>query len=101
MRPRIAIAVLFGAFVAPPAPQAQQAAKSVRIGILSSGQTRSSPLYRAFEERLPELGYADGRNTAIEFRGAEGRPARIAELTKELVRLKADVLLTAGGEVAQ
>jgi ABC-type uncharacterized transport system substrate-binding protein len=99
MRVRVALLILV-VLTAPLAAEAQQARKTAHIGILSSGQTRSSPLYEAFERRLRELGYTDGRNATIEFRGADGRPARIVELTKELVRLKIDVLLTAGGEVA-
>jgi putative ABC transport system substrate-binding protein len=46
------------------------------------------------------LGYTDGENATIEFRSGEGIPARIVEVTKELVRLKIDVLLTAGGVAA-
>jgi putative ABC transport system substrate-binding protein len=94
----LAVAVVLDFLTPPLLGEAQQAQKTVHIGILSAGQTRSSPLYVAFERRLRELGYTDGRNARIEFRGAEGRPERMVERTKELVRLKIDVLLTAGGD---
>jgi Fe2+ transport system protein FeoA len=78
MRVRVALLIL-ALLAAPLAAEAQQAGKTAHIGILSSGQTRSSPLYEAFERRLRELGYTNGRNATIEFRGAEGAPARIVE----------------------
>jgi putative ABC transport system substrate-binding protein len=62
--------------------------------------SRVSPLYEAFEQRLRELGYVDGRNVSIEFRSAGGDPELIRRLTRELVGLGVDVLLTAGGEVS-
>src|SRR5262249_44403666 len=41
-----------------------------------------------------ELGWTDGRNIAIEYRWAEGRNERFAEIADELVRLKVDVIVT-------
>ena len=80
---------------APHAAEAQQAGGQLRVGICSAGQTRSSPLYQAFEQRLGELGYGE---VGIEFRSAGGNPQLIHTLTRELVALRVDVLLTAGGE---
>jgi putative ABC transport system substrate-binding protein len=54
-----------GLLAAPLAAEAQPAARLVRIGICSAGQTWSSPLYEAFEQRLRELGYVDGRNVSL------------------------------------
>src|SRR5258705_11007274 len=85
---------------APLAVEGQPATRRVRIGVCSAGQTRSSPLYQAFEQQLRMLGYVDGQNVAIEFRSAGGDLAQIPTLTKELVGLGVDVLLTAGGEVS-
>jgi putative ABC transport system substrate-binding protein len=39
------------------------------------------------------LGYVDGRNIAVEYRWAEGKPERMRELAEELVRLKVDVII--------
>ena len=46
---------------------------------------------------LRELGYIEGRNIAIEYRYAEGKRDRYPELAAELVRLKVDVIVVAGG----
>ncbi|MFL5088717.1 MAG: ABC transporter substrate-binding protein [Xanthobacteraceae bacterium] len=48
----------------------------------------------AFEQRLRELGWIEGRTVAIEYRWAEGRSERYAENAAELVRLKVDVIVT-------
>jgi putative ABC transport system substrate-binding protein len=45
-------------------------------------------------QRLRELGWSEGRNVAIEYRWAEGRSERFAEIAAEFVRLKVDVILT-------
>ena len=50
-------------------------------------------------QRLRELGWIEGRTVAIEYRWAEGRAERYAELAAEFVRLKVDVIL-AGGTAA-
>jgi hypothetical protein len=50
----------------------------------------------AFLQRLPELGWAEGRNVAIEYRWAEGRSERYTEIAAEFVRLKIDVIVTTG-----
>ena len=47
-------------------------------------------------QRLRELNWMEGRNVAIEFRWAEGRSERFAEFAAEFVRLKVDVIVTAG-----
>ena len=50
----------------------------------------------AFVQRLRELGWIEGRTVAIEFRWAEGRSERFDEIAAEFVRLKVDVIVTAG-----
>jgi putative tryptophan/tyrosine transport system substrate-binding protein len=79
--------------------QAQQPKKVPRIGYLSSGNptiesTRAEPIRLA----LRELGYIEGQNIAIEYRYAEGKRDRLPELAAELVRLKVDIILAAGGD---
>jgi len=51
----------------------------------------------AFVRRLAELGWIDGRTVTIEYRWAEGRSERFAEIAAEFVRLKVDVIVTVGG----
>ena len=78
--------------------ESQQPAKIPRIGYLSSSDpitesTRSEGIRQA----LHDLGYVEGQNIAIEYRYAEGRPDRAPEHAAELVRLKVDIIVVAGG----
>ena len=45
-------------------------------------------------ERLSKLGWTEGRTVAIEYRWAEERHERLAEIAAEFVRLKVDVIVT-------
>jgi putative ABC transport system substrate-binding protein len=47
----------------------------------------------AFLEGLHDLGYVEGQNLVIEYRGAEGQHEQFPDLVAELVRLKVDVLV--------
>ena len=47
-------------------------------------------------QRLRELGWIEGRTVAIEYRWAEGRGERYADIAAEFVRLKVDVIVTSG-----
>ena len=79
------------------AAHAQQVAKVRTIGFL--GQLTPSAMGKwtaAFVRRLSELGWVEGRTVAIEYRWAEGRSERFAEVAAELVRLKVDVVVTGG-----
>src|SRR6516162_593152 len=93
MKRREFITLLGGAAAACPlAARAQQAGKLPTIGFL--GQTThsgGSEWVAAFVQRLHELGWNEGRTIAIEYRWAEGREERFAELAAELVRLKVEV----------
>jgi ABC-type uncharacterized transport system substrate-binding protein len=76
--------------------EAQQPKKVPRIGFLASGSPSSfAAQTEAFRQGLRELGYVEGQNIGIEYRYAEGRTDRFAELATELVRLKVDVIVTA------
>jgi putative ABC transport system substrate-binding protein len=78
--------------------RAQQSGKLPTIGFLG-GATASawSNWAAAFVHRLRELGWSEGRTVLIEYRWAEGRHDRAAEIAAEFVRLKVDVILTSGG----
>jgi putative ABC transport system substrate-binding protein len=80
-----------GLLAAPPAAEAQQAAKIARIGYL--GRKANSHLLAAFLQGLRDLGYVEGRNVVIEVRDAEGRNERLPALAAELVALKVDVIV--------
>ena len=80
------------------AVQAQQLKKVSRIGYLSSFDPASdSVATEAIRLGLHELGYIEGQNIAIEYRYAEGKLDRFPGLAAELVRLKVDIIVVAGG----
>jgi hypothetical protein len=66
-----------------------------------SATTPSAGLLRplVYVQRLHELGWVEGRTVAIEYRWAEGRNERYAEIAAEFVRLKVDVIVTVGSAV--
>jgi putative tryptophan/tyrosine transport system substrate-binding protein len=100
MRRREFITLLGGAAsVWPLAAHAQQLAKLPTIGFLGSTTPSSwSNWVTAFVQRLRELGWIEDRTVAIEYRWAEGKPERFTEVAAEFVRLKVDVIVTAGAE---
>jgi putative tryptophan/tyrosine transport system substrate-binding protein len=78
--------------------EAQQPKKVSRIGYLSSGDAaRDSSRSEAIRLALRERGYIEGQNIASEYRYAEGKLDRVPELAGELVRLKVDIIVVAGG----
>jgi putative ABC transport system substrate-binding protein len=95
-RRRFLLTSLAGALAAPLAGEAQQADKIARIGYLSLDLATSANLREAFLQGLRDLGYVEGRNVAIEYRDAEGKPERLPALAAELVALKVDVIFAAG-----
>jgi putative tryptophan/tyrosine transport system substrate-binding protein len=100
MRRRQFITLIGAAAASPLAARAQQTAKIPTIGFMSvSTPTAWSQFVAAFERRLAELNWVNGRTVAIEYRWAEGRSERFAEISAEFVRLKVDVILTGGSAV--
>jgi putative ABC transport system substrate-binding protein len=99
MRRREFIALGGAAVALPHVARAQQPTKPPTIGFFGS-TTRSSwgNWVPAFAQRLSELGWIEGRTVTIEYRWAEGIPERFIEVATELVRLKVDVVVTAGAE---
>jgi hypothetical protein len=84
----------------PLSARAQQAGKLPTIGYLDMSSRSTGALATAvFVQRLRELGWSDGRTVAIEFRWAEGRSERIAEIAAEFVRVKVDLIVTSGAAV--
>ena len=81
-----------------PSAAAQQPKKVPRMGYLSAQDpARESTRSEAIRLALRELGYIEGQNIATEYRYAEGKPDRFPELAAELVRLKVDIIVAAGG----
>ena len=97
MRRRAFITLGAGAATWPLAARAQQSGKLPTIGFLGTTSAAAwGPWTAAFTQRLHELGWIEGRTVAIEYRWAEGRSERFAEIAAEFVRLKVDVILTGG-----
>jgi putative ABC transport system substrate-binding protein len=100
LKRREIIALLGGAAAWPFAARAQQAGKLPIIGFMGASTPSAwSQWIAAFDQRLRELGWIEGRTVAIVYRWAEGRSERYAQIATELVRLKVDAIVTAGAAV--
>jgi len=102
VRRREFISLISGAAAAwPLAARAHQAGKLPIIGFLGASTPSAwSQWTAAFVQRLRELGWTEGRTVTIEYRWAEGRSERYANIAAEFVRLKVDVILSVGSAVA-
>src|SRR5262249_1053115 len=76
---------------------AQQPTKIPWIGYLAGSGSGPAP---AFIQGLRDLGYVEGKNIGIVYRTTEGRQERYADLAAELVRLKVDVIVVDGSNIA-
>jgi putative ABC transport system substrate-binding protein len=100
MKRREFIGLVGGVAAWPLAALAQQGGMR-RIGFLGAATSSvASQWVAAFVQRLKELGWIENQNLAIEYRWAEGRSERFAEIANEFVGLKVDVIMTwSGGPV--
>ena len=81
--------------------EAQQTGKIFRIGFLDpSTASGSAVLVEAFRQELSKLGWIEGKNFTIEYRFAEQKHRRPAELAADLVRLKVDLIVGTGTPAA-
>ena len=72
----------------------QQVGKIPRAGVIARGAPDRNPQVEGFRQALRELGYVEGQTIHVDYRFAQGRDDRIAELAAELVRLKVDVIVS-------
>lgn len=100
MRRREFIGLIGVATALPVMARAQVHGSVPTIGFLGTDAAAWSPWTAAFVDRLRQLGWIDGRTVAIEYRWSQGRADRAAEIAAEFVRLKVDVIVTAGPAVA-
>ena len=85
-----------------PLAYAQQPKKIPRIGFLSPTPPAAiSARMEAFRQGLREFGYVERQNIAIEYRWGEGRSDRLPEFAADLVRIKVDVIVTAGPQATR
>jgi putative tryptophan/tyrosine transport system substrate-binding protein len=100
MKRRQFITLIGGAAAAWPLAARAQPAKLPTVGFMGAATASTwSRWVAAFVQRMGELGWIEGRSIAIEYRWAEGRSERYAEIAAEFVRLKVDVIVTSGGAV--
>lgn len=80
------------------ASSAQQAVKVSWLGYLTTQLTGLASVRReAIRQALRAVGYVEGQNMFTEFRSAEGSTDRLPSLAAELVSLKVDLIIVAGG----
>jgi ABC-type uncharacterized transport system substrate-binding protein len=93
-RPLGLLVILALAVLVAPLAAAPPAGTMPRVGVLvsTSAAVAAAPL-EAFRQRLRALGYVEGQTLALEYRFAEGRYDRLADLAASLVRLPVDVLV--------
>jgi ABC-type uncharacterized transport system substrate-binding protein len=95
----LAVVLAVGLFVAPLSAEAQQPAKIPRLGylVLAPLSETPSPERAAFLAGLRELGWIEGKTIAIEYRSASWNVELLDDLAEELVRMKVDIIVAAGG----
>src|ERR1051325_5795376 len=89
----IVVLLLTLIFIPISAAQAQQSKKIPLIGFLSPFSVSDTP-HDAFQQGLRELGWIEGKNIRIEYRYANGRENRLAELVSGLLKEKVDLIVT-------
>jgi ABC-type uncharacterized transport system substrate-binding protein len=97
MRRREFIALIGGGTMLPIAARTPQPAMTV-IGYFSGRSADAeAPIREPMLRALEESGFAVGRNVAIEYRFAEGRPERLPVFAAELVRRGVVMLIATDG----
>ncbi len=82
--------------------EAQQPTKVPRIGYLDAvSLSVNAGRNEAFRQGLRELGYVEGKEIVIEWLSADGKLDRLPALAAELVRLRVDIIVSAGGAVTR
>jgi putative tryptophan/tyrosine transport system substrate-binding protein len=98
MKRRELIGLIGGAAVSPFAARAQQGAKMLRVGTAST-QPRSSPLWKAFEQRMAELGYQDGRNYTFDYLNVP-RAEEYEAGYRKLAARDVDIMVASGPDIS-
>jgi ABC-type uncharacterized transport system substrate-binding protein len=95
MRRREFIALVSGAATWPISAFGQQSGKVPIVGFLGASTASAGNQWATtFAQRLRELGWIEGQTIKIEYRWADGRYERVADIGSEFIRLKVDVIVT-------
>jgi ABC-type uncharacterized transport system substrate-binding protein len=98
----LAVVLILSLTLVPRAAEPQQPGKVQRVGVLMLASLSARPQqWEAFRQGLREHGYVEGQNILLEFRSAEGKLYRLAELAAELIQTKVDVIVASGTEASQ
>jgi ABC-type uncharacterized transport system substrate-binding protein len=103
MRRRTFIAGIGSAAAWPVVAQGQQSKAVPRIGFLTTGSLElpeTLVMIDAFRQGLRELGYVEGTNIIVEYKAADSKIERFADLAKELVQLNVDVIVASNTPAA-
>jgi putative tryptophan/tyrosine transport system substrate-binding protein len=105
MRRREFITVLGGAAASwPLSVRAQQRDEVRRIGVVVNvavDDPEAQASVAAFKQTMQQLGWSEGRNLQVYFRGAAGDPERMQAIAKELVALNPHLILTRSTPVTE
>jgi putative tryptophan/tyrosine transport system substrate-binding protein len=93
-------AYFFSAYRFSRAGAAAEESSADRVPRCATGPTNPARI-EAFRQGLRELGYVEGKNIVIDWRHHEGKVDRLPALAAELVRLKVDIIVTAGAPAAR
>lgn len=103
MRRRQFIALAGGAAAWPAVAAARHPPTIRRIAVVHAvaptevmNAKANDPFYPAFFIELERLGYSEGKNVLVERRSGEGKPERYAEVARELISLKLDLIVVTG-----
>jgi len=94
MRRKIPIWLLLTVYLATVSLAGAQSKKVSRIGYLAGASAAvETSRAEAFRHGLRDLGYVEGHSIVVEYRYAEGKFERLADLATELVNLKVDLIV--------
>lgn len=86
----------------PRAASSQPAGTVYQVGLLAGGGAPpDGTLPASLRQALRDLGYVEGKNIAYTGRWADAKLERLPELAAELVKLKVDAIVTAGGPATE
>ena len=100
-RRKLVLSTGVSAIALPNVLRAQPAGKVWRVGFLGFASRPASidaHVFGGFGRGMRELGYVEGKNLTIEWRFADGKPERLAELAAELVQAKPDLIVTSASK---